>query len=176
MDICHVLGNEEGSAIIIAVVLLLVVTVMGIAAINTSTTEIKIYHNEIIYQRNFYQAESAAIEAAKRIEVEKDTNQLRPDSTTYNWVKDKDEVKTKDMTDTANWVYEGSEKDNSYPSLFNTDPKYAINVKYAIVGRGIAKGSSLDVGASTVHVFSVYGLSESNNGNVLIEIGYRRRF
>jgi len=162
----HIIDNEDGSTIVFALLILVVLTILGISSATTSTIEMKIVHNEKIYQRNFYQAESATMEAAERIEIEKDTDQLRPGLTNYVWLKDD----TIDMTDMTNWVGDGLVNDNSSPSLVSTDSRFAT------VGRGIAKGSSLDVGASTVHVFSVYGLSQSNNGNVLIEIGYRRRF
>lgn len=166
VKVFHIIDNEKGSAIVFSLLILVVLTILGISSVTTSIIEMKIVHNEKIYQKNFYQAESAAMEAVKRIEIEKDTDKLRPGLTTYEWLKD-DVI---DMTDTANWLSNGSISDNSAISLASTDARFAV------VGKEIARGSSLDIGGSTVHVFSVYGLSQSNNGNVLIEIGYRRRF
>ncbi len=162
----NIVENEEGSAIVLALLILVVLTILGISSTNTATVEYKIVHNEKTYQRNFYQAESATMEAAERIEVENNTENLIPALTTLNWVNDE----TTDLTVTANWVDDGSVNDNSDPSVVSADAKYAT------VGRGVARGSSLDVSGSMVHVYSVYGLSRSSNGNVLIEIGYRRRF
>ena len=51
------LGNEEGSVIVIAFILLVVLTLIGIAATRTSETDIRIASNEIPYKQNFYVAE-----------------------------------------------------------------------------------------------------------------------
>ncbi len=50
--------NEDGSAIILALLILMVVTVLGISAINTSTIEIQIAANDKNYKRDFYVAEA----------------------------------------------------------------------------------------------------------------------
>jgi Tfp pilus assembly protein PilX len=53
-----VLKNEEGSTLIIALMMVAVLTVMGVAATNTSQTEVRIADNERRYQREFYGADS----------------------------------------------------------------------------------------------------------------------
>jgi hypothetical protein len=49
--------SEEGSVIIIAFILLVVLTLIGVVATRTSTIDIQIASNEIPYKRNFYVAE-----------------------------------------------------------------------------------------------------------------------
>jgi hypothetical protein len=52
-------GNEQGSAIVFALLILAVVSILGISSINTSDIELKIVSNERLYQRDFYIADSA---------------------------------------------------------------------------------------------------------------------
>jgi hypothetical protein len=52
--------NEKGSAIIAALMILVLLSIMGIASINLSTTELNISTNYQIAEMNFYAAESGA--------------------------------------------------------------------------------------------------------------------
>ncbi|RLB88188.1 MAG: hypothetical protein DRH26_14080 [Deltaproteobacteria bacterium] len=54
-----IIGNEQGSAIVFALLILVAVTILGISSTNTSVIEFKIVGNERIYQRDFYIADSA---------------------------------------------------------------------------------------------------------------------
>ena len=49
--------DEKGSVLLIAVLILVVLTVIGISAITTSTIEIQIAGNEMLYKTNFYAAD-----------------------------------------------------------------------------------------------------------------------
>lgn len=53
-----VVNNEQGSAIVIALLILSALTILGISSITTNTIELKIVRNERIYQRDFYIADS----------------------------------------------------------------------------------------------------------------------
>ena len=50
--------NQDGYAIVVVLCVLVVLTLIGTSAIQTSTTELKISTNHLIYQMNFYGAES----------------------------------------------------------------------------------------------------------------------
>lgn len=50
--------NEKGLTIVIAILFLALLTSLGIAALNTSTTEIRISGNEREYQQAFYNADT----------------------------------------------------------------------------------------------------------------------
>jgi hypothetical protein len=54
------LKNEKGSVTILAVVLLILLTLLGMAAISTSSIETQIAGNEVRHKLAFYAAESAA--------------------------------------------------------------------------------------------------------------------
>ena len=54
-----ILKNEEGSVIVIAIIILAVLTLIGVASMRTSNTELQISTNHGIALINFYSAESA---------------------------------------------------------------------------------------------------------------------
>lgn len=58
------LNNEKGSVIVAAVMILALLTIIGFAATNMSTTELKVSTNSLLYERAFYAAE-AGLQHAK---------------------------------------------------------------------------------------------------------------
>jgi hypothetical protein len=50
--------SQEGYIIIAAVMVLALLTIIAVSALNTSTTEVKIATNELLYEKTFYAAES----------------------------------------------------------------------------------------------------------------------
>jgi hypothetical protein len=59
--------EEHGSVTVIALMILVVLTLLGIMATRTATTDIRIAANEIIYKKNFYIAEAAVNREAMEI-------------------------------------------------------------------------------------------------------------
>jgi len=59
--------KEEGSVVVIALMILVVLTLLGIMATRTATTDIRIAANETIYKKNFYVAEAAVWREALEI-------------------------------------------------------------------------------------------------------------
>jgi hypothetical protein len=62
--ITSIINNRQGSAIIVALIVLVLLTVIGIAATNTSTTEVQISTNALLNNVAFYAADSG-IEAGR---------------------------------------------------------------------------------------------------------------
>ena len=60
------LENEKGSVTVLAVVLLMLLTLLGMAATTTSSIEVQIAGNELRYRQAFYAAESAGAYVAWR--------------------------------------------------------------------------------------------------------------
>ncbi len=79
------LNNEKGSAIVIALIVLVMLTIIGTVSTSNTVFELQIVRNEAIYRRNFYRAESAIVEAAQRLETSGSAD-LLPITTTYNWL------------------------------------------------------------------------------------------
>lgn len=157
-----ILNNEEGSAIVIALLALAALSIMGISSINTSTLELQIVRNEQIYQTNFYQAEAAVLEAAQTLALESNVDEVRPDATTkYTaWL-------VNNNTDLENVV---TLMANDAIALLSTNASFAANAE------GIVSGASLNItGDSNIYGFKIYGYSRDNDGNVLITIGFKKR-
>ena len=62
----YLLENENGSVMVVAIMILVLLTIVGMAAMNTSTTESQLATNTLLYERSFYAAE-AGFEHAKGV-------------------------------------------------------------------------------------------------------------
>ena len=61
-----IMSNQQGSVIVIAMVILVLLTILGISATTTSTTEVQISTNTVLHNVAFYTAESG-LEAGRAI-------------------------------------------------------------------------------------------------------------
>ena len=61
--------NEEGSVLVVSLLILMLLTIIGIAAMNTSNVELKISGNEKVYKMALYAAEAARGYVAKQSEL-----------------------------------------------------------------------------------------------------------
>lgn len=158
------LKNEEGSAIVVALMILVVITIIGISSSNTTTVELQIVRNDGIYKQNLYLAEAAAQEAVQRIWNISRTDPFVLEKRSPVWLNDDAAI---DMTNIANWVNDTT----ALVSSLDADASLAVE------DVGIASGGSLDISSGTsAHDFTVYGLGTQNNGRAFIQIGYRERF
>jgi len=165
-------NNEEGSAIVIALMILMVVTIIGVTSSNRTIMELNIVRNEGIYKQNLYLAEAAAQEAVQRIWNISRTDPFLLENESQEWLNDPNDPAAIDMTNTANWDDDGADNDDTaLVSSLDADASLAVD------NIGIASGGSLDISSGTnAHDFTVYGLGTQNNGRVFIQIGYRERF
>jgi len=160
--------NEEGSAIVVAVMILMVVTIIGVSSTNTTTVELQIVRNDGIYKQNLYLAEAAAQEGIQRIWNLSRTDPFRLEIQAPAWLNNIDDI---DLTDPGDWDNDGAGGDDT-AEVSSTDPDAIL----AVTDR-IAEGGSLDISSETnAHQFAVFGIGSRNNGRVFIEIGYRERF
>lgn len=172
------LKNEEGSAIVIVLIILVTLTLIGVFATNTTVVELQIVRNEAVYKQNFYTAESAVIEAAQWLE----DNLTLANSTTLPWMIN-DGTASSDYTNLINW------RDSADPPNWSANVLKSPNLDdvadlqnntcYAAVSHGIAAGSSLSMtSGSNLYDHSIYGLFDSTTrqGRSLIGMGYRKRF
>jgi Tfp pilus assembly protein PilX len=158
--------NEEGSAIVVAVMILMVVTIIGVSSTNTTTVELQIVRNDGIYKQNLYLAEAAAQEGIQRIWNVSRTDPFQLERKAPVWLNDID------MSNINNWDNDGADGDDT-AEVSSTDPDAIL----AVTDAGIAEGGSLDISAETnAHEFAVFGIGNRNNGRVFIQIGYRERF
>ena len=161
----QLLQNEDGVAIIAVALILVVLTIIGIATTNVSNTEVTISGNQSVYQRTFYQAEGATIEAIDLLESLPD-----PDSSTAAWLEnDLNQITLGDIQDATFWSSGGYGTTPGSSTLSDT--------QYVVVSEGIISGSSLGVSSSKVHEYAVYGRSSSaKGGTTVVNIGYLMAF
>ncbi len=172
-NFASILKNEEGSAIVFALLALAVLTIVGVSSSGISNTELIIVKNELIYQTNFYQAESSANEGAYYIESETNGFELLPDSSGYSWMNDGNADNPVDLTVSGSWVITG---DAATDNAGTSQVKNITNSTYSALANGPRDGSPLDIGSSRLYEFAVFGKSEEYNGSAVVEIGYLKRF
>jgi hypothetical protein len=170
------MSNENGSVIMTVMLVMTLVLVVALSTAKTTTTELGMIRNKIFYKQNLYMAEAAAKEASRRVELA--TDDVLMDRTLKGIMVDVD------MLDPANWP------GNSAVAFdFNDDNITDLNLvnwrgerntlRYAVVDRGIASGSSLSMaGASTqLHLYDIFGRYNSTaHGQSMVQVQYRKRF
>jgi type IV pilus assembly protein PilX len=157
------LKNDDGSLMIVSVVILVLLTIAGVSATRTSSVEMQIAGNERTYKENLYKAEAAAMESARRLEDE-DLNETLPE-----WLKGRGYVdEHNDLLDAGFRQSNGEEAEISDST--------GHDAAFLASSEGIASGSSLDLRRSTVHEYAVYGWGIQGNGLVVVKLGYRKAF
>ena len=154
--------RQKGSIIIIALVLLMLVTLMGISITQITGIEMQVAGNERDYKELFYLAEAAMMEALQRMDDASNQN-LRPTTTTFTWLHN-----TATNLDSQSVI---ADTDVSTVSAVNAD-----TARFAATAQGIASGSSLAMTTtSQLYSFEVHGYAEKR-GRAHVAGGYRRRF
>jgi len=154
------LCQEQGSVLIVALVVLALFTLLSISSTATTNMEIRITGNENIQKENLYAAEAAAMRCAQDMQ---DTD-LRTSGPAYLNGIDKPTQTQSDITGL-----------NRY-TLSDTLTELPATTAFASVSQGIASGSSLDMTKTRVHEYSVYGWCDRNRNLVIVEVGYRKAF
>jgi hypothetical protein len=163
----HSLGNENGSAIVLALMLLSLLTVMGIWSTRKSNIETLIAGNEVAQKQTFFRTEGGVIEGGFSIE-EAATGDLS--SRAPVWLTEASIAP--DMTDPDNWDFDGvGADDTAVPTSIDNE------VGFCALDKGVTAGDSLLMtGASQVRTYAVYSFHDSRDGQSLMEVGYKRRF
>jgi len=165
----NMLVKEEGSILIVALIMLVLLTLMGISATTLTDIELQIAGNEMVSRANFYNAEAAAME---NIQLLANTGDAITDPTdpTMPWLNLDTELPVpNDITDQANWT--------------NANSQVAVNAingdqRFLTVFEGIIAGDSLDMTRSRIYTYRVVGKGEKNPGQgmSLVEMGFRAPF
>jgi hypothetical protein len=170
--------NEDGSVLVIAMIMLALLTIMGISATNTSTIEVQIAANDRFYKQNLCVAEGAAMECIQRLE--NGGEEMKEMTSTRDvWLIDESNFNRSgvsvpgadNITDDDNW--NGSDMGAAQScEVAMLEPNG--NSRFMAFYGGIAEGSSLDMTKSTVYEYRVFGRSTRNYGLVIIGVGYRK--
>ncbi|BCS95262.1 hypothetical protein DSLASN_08940 [Desulfoluna limicola] len=161
------LENQQGSVLLIALIILLLVSLLGLRTLSMTSTELKISGNDRNYTQNFYRAEAAAKEAAYFLETSDDPS---PSNTDLPWLSDGSDSGSSFDPETDSWVTSGTDA-NARTSKFYGDGQSRISA----VRLGVAPGSSLDMSRERKWEYIVYGRSELSSGQVDIAAGYLKK-
>lgn len=160
-------NDEKGYlAIIGALVILALVTIISISASRLANTEITMAKNDVLYRRNFFLAEGAALEAADHLTwygnlaenlqswMEMTTGELNLNSVREYW---------------DNTVASG---DQVIPEASVVDPNHTL---FIIGHEGTARGFSISMDKPTVHTIGIYGRC-AWNGISVIKMGFQAAY
>lgn len=163
-----ILKDERGVVIITALMILVLLTIIGIASTTISNTESKIATNQAVYQQNFYQAEGATMEAVEVME-----GLANPKTAAPGWLWASLNTFTEDnLNDTTFWDGTMMGAD-AVP-----EPSAALSdTTFVVVSGGIVEGESLDIGSTKIHRYAIYGrCAPPRRGATTVEIGYLKAF
>jgi hypothetical protein len=175
------LSNENGSVLVIALIMLALLTTLGIMSTNTTTIDLQIAQNERLYSDYFNRAEAAAMHAMQIVADERDEDGP-VDLTDHDNIAWLHNAVVEDFRDPANWVYPTLPNDATL-GTHNSETLNLDNTRFAVVDT-IMQGQSEEEGApNLIHVFHCFGLyrpdpgddSRANRGEILVEVGFRRR-
>ena len=162
-----ILANQDGAVLLVAMMILTLIAIVATTYTRNTTVELQIVRNDTERRQQFYLAESAAREAAQQIENM--PKEMLSDISSLDWINQAElDLNALDLYD-VNHLWLKSAVDNS--------PGGTVEVGYSVV----EKSGPIDLSAaSNMHVYSIVGLYDvpdgMNKGQVLIEVGYRRRF
>ena len=158
-------GNEDGYlAVVAALVILILLTVIGVSASRVAGTEAALARNEVIYKRNFYLAEGAALEAADRLAKHENLS-----DSPETWM----ELLTGELRlDRLKNYWDHSAGDGVIPEPSKVDPSHTL---FLVGHDGVAPGSSLDMSHPSVHAMTIYGRCVWE-GAATIKMGYRAAY
>jgi hypothetical protein len=153
------LENEKGSVTVLAVVLLMLLTLLGIAATTTSSIEVQIAGNELRHKLAFYSAEAAKGWVILNPDLYGSLN-ITP-GTQHYFPNDTD-------------PYEAETSVLPAPETLNSNQSFNGSVEYGSPG-GLPRGSGYEASEYQAHryIITCNGYS-SHNTDTSIEIGFYR--
>ena len=162
-----VINNQNGSVIVMALIILALLTLVATNLSQNTQVELQIVRNDTERRLQFYQAEAASREGAQSIEI-MDTYDLS-DITVIDWINQQElDLAAFDLNDV---------NDTWAQAVVDTAPAGAKRVAYTVIDRT----GPIDLSAVTNdHEYAIMGAYDvelgMKRGQVLVEIGYKRRF
>lgn len=161
------LNNQKGSAIVIALMFLILITLVATNLSQNTNVELQIVRNDTEKRQQFYQAEAAAKEGAQSIE-NMDSYDLS-DISVIDWINQAE-------IDSTNFDLNDAD-DTWSQSTVDMVPANAKRIGFTVVDRT----GPIDLSASSNnHEYAILGAYDVDQGiqkgQVLVEIGYKRRF
>ena len=156
--------NENGSVLLVALVMLLLVTFIGLSSLAYTSSELTISGNDRSYRQNFYRAESVVREAALLLEAESSASPYAPN---LPWLSDGSHESAGFKPETQPWVTKGSNQNARFSSFYG-DKEAA----FCALRTRVAGGSNQDMSGQRKWEYVIYGRSTLASGNLRIAAGY----
>lgn len=167
------LRNEDGAVLVIALMMLVLLTILGISISSTSEVELQIAGNEMRYKQNIYRADAAAMACAQELDQDPEIDiDADPNDEILSYTQG-------EALESGNWVrdddfWEGDPGDvyGPTPVAVNSALDSSGNTHYIAVFAGIPPGEDFESG---LREFTLYGRSTGIQGSrSIIRMGYRR--
>ncbi len=186
------INDEKGSIMVVSLIILVLATMIGIAATITASLELQISGNDVRYAENFYRAEASAMLGARAIEDTPDADlkdrKYKEEGETGTEVAlptESDLPDQDNISDSTNWAVSGNNRYSTEAPDAISDQSDNFEARFLPV-EVPAKGTSLDLAGTSgtkMHEFIIYGRSvreapdsSKQLGEVIIEVGYKRRY
>jgi len=192
--------DEQGTAIVAALLILLMLTFVALTATDTTVNEKSMIRSEAIFEQNFSLAESAALEGLQKLASmdNDDIEDLLPSrisstSTNKDLLVGADSDEMKDIVDLLDQSNDNIIDKQDFYTDSNHNGKYDSGEEIAnpsferskigsetyrtALMLPIANGDSLSTttARSRLYRYDTIGLSEDGGGKSMILIGYKRR-
>lgn len=165
--------SEEGSVVLLALMVLLLITMFGFSALNTADTELLVAQSTRCYKQNLYRAEGMVMEAAQTLTTSTPAQITPNDPSQAAWLVDGTVATPVFNPESGDWEATGAPVQQT--QLANVTNLAQAN--YTVVFEGATQGSSLTMGSQAqIWQYAVYGKSNICNGEIGVVAGYRRQF
>jgi len=189
--------RERGSVLVIALIMIVLLTIIGISASKTSEIEIMIAGNERIAKENLYLAEGAVRRA---VQVLDNTNlEDNPPAWLYKEIDPDDDSKTEyediatgalvipaslqdhhagsyGLLDVEALIHEDENWVAGPPTYSYQFPGMGTDTRCLAIKKGVSPKTSLNPTDPISYDFAVYGRSQHKNGLGLLVVGYRKAY
>jgi hypothetical protein len=174
------LGNENGTAIVAALLILLLLTIVALTATDTTVNEKAMVRSEAIFEQNFSLAESASLEGVQKLDNKGNDQvdellvaEITVASDNYALLLESDSAATQEILALLDTNNDGVIDSNDTLEVSELN---AETFRAAVL-LPIDSGDSISVTAasSRLYTYNSFGISEHRNGKVMVRVGYKRR-
>lgn len=188
----RVLNNESGVVLVTTLLIMVVLAIMGTAAMTIRNTEQSITLNSEVFQHNFYAVEAVALEGAAAIENTSDTtlwNVSAVPTAPALWLKLQEDPSVVDLSQSSQWPGTVTPNDTTLDAgiVDITPPGYADDgtasgdrIWYAAMDVGICGGDLTDP-TKREKCYDVYGMydvksgaGKAYHGRKMLQVGYKK--
>ena len=171
----NIINDEKGVSLLPALVILLIGTLIGLAATSTTTFEINTASNERIYKRNFFRADATNQLGSQRIE-DSDLDDLRERN--HDWMTDFN-GQYDFYLDENNWCTQAMvDSGDCIAADINGGDGAIADTRFMVVDHGGAPGTEISMGSPFMHELGVYARYDSAQprSRVIIQTKYRKKY